>query len=185
MKVVRIFRSRDNKEKCKTSTQAWFCMQAFSGHEKIKHLGCCLELFSKEGRSSFSFQLTLSWRLDLIIFENNHLTTVHSKALVCLFFRLIYFNAGLYTAPNVTLPDFAHHHNYHLQYKAPTLSSEHPYILQFNVEVLNESLTGKHRKNCECCPGHYLIVNHASSMSWFKFCNLSVIVNCVTQSLIH
>ena len=23
----------------------------------------------------------------------------------------------------------------------------------------------KHRKNCECCPGHYLIVNHCSSMS--------------------
>ena len=23
----------------------------------------------------------------------------------------------------------------------------------------------KHRKNCECCPGHHLIVNHYSSMS--------------------
>ena len=23
----------------------------------------------------------------------------------------------------------------------------------------------KHRKNCECCPGHYLIVSHYSSMS--------------------
>ena len=23
----------------------------------------------------------------------------------------------------------------------------------------------KHRKNCECCPGHSLIVNHYSSMS--------------------
>ena len=22
----------------------------------------------------------------------------------------------------------------------------------------------KHRKNCECCPGHYLIVNHYSSI---------------------
>ena len=43
----------------------------------------------------------------------------------------------------------------------------------------------KHRKNCECCPGHSLIVNHYSSMSWFKFCNLSVIVNCVTQGSIH
>ena len=41
----------------------------------------------------------------------------------------------------------------------------------------------KHRKNCECCPGHYLIVNQYSSMSWFKFCNLSVMVNCVTKSL--
>ena len=44
---------------------------------------------------------------------------------------------------------------------------------------------GKHRKNCECCPGHYLIVNHYSSMSLFKFRNLSVIVNCVAKSLIH
>ena len=26
----------------------------------------------------------------------------------------------------------------------------------------------KHRKNCECCPGHCLIVNHYSSMSWFN-----------------
>ena len=43
----------------------------------------------------------------------------------------------------------------------------------------------KHRKNCECCPGHRLIVNHYSSMSWLKFCNLSVTVNCVTKSLIH
>ena len=38
----------------------------------------------------------------------------------------------------------------------------------------------KHRKNCECCPGHYLIANQSSSMSWFKFRNLSEIVNCVT-----
>ena len=43
----------------------------------------------------------------------------------------------------------------------------------------------KHRKNCKCCPGKYLIVNHYSSMSWFKFHNLSVIVNCVTKSLSH
>ena len=45
--------------------------------------------------------------------------------------------------------------------------------------------TIKHPKNCECCPGHYLIVNHYSSMSPFKFRNLSVVVNCVTKSLIH
>ena len=43
----------------------------------------------------------------------------------------------------------------------------------------------KHRKNCDCCPGHHLIINHYSSMSWFKFRNLSVIVNSVTKSLIH
>ena len=30
---------------------------------------------------------------------------------------------------------------------------------------------------------HYLIVNHYFSMSWFKFRNLSEIVNCVTESL--
>ena len=41
----------------------------------------------------------------------------------------------------------------------------------------------KHRKNCKCCPGHSLIVNHYSSISWFKFRNLSVIVNCVPNSL--
>ena len=40
----------------------------------------------------------------------------------------------------------------------------------------------KHHKNCECCPGHYLIVNHYSSMSWFKFHNMSVMVNYVTKS---
>ena len=33
----------------------------------------------------------------------------------------------------------------------------------------------KHRKNCKCCPGHYLNVNRYSSMSWFNFRNLSVI----------
>ena len=37
-------------------------------------------------------------------------------------------------------------------------------------------LCPKHRKNCKCCPGHYLIINHYSSLSWFKFRNLSVIV---------
>ena len=37
----------------------------------------------------------------------------------------------------------------------------------------------KHRKNCECCPGHYLIVNHYILMSWFKFRDLPVIDNCV------
>ena len=46
-------------------------------------------------------------------------------------------------------------------------------------------LVRKHRKNCKCCPGNYVIVNHYSSMSWFKFRNLSVVVNCVTKSLIH
>ena len=39
----------------------------------------------------------------------------------------------------------------------------------------------KHRKNCECCAGHSLIVNHYISISWFKFHTLSVIVNCVTK----
>ena len=34
----------------------------------------------------------------------------------------------------------------------------------------------------ECCPGHYLIVNHQPSISWF---NLSVIVNSVTKSSDH
>ena len=48
-----------------------------------------------------------------------------------------------------------------------------------------QHLIYENRKNCECCPSHYLIVNHYSSMSWFKFRNLSVIVNCVTKSLIH
>ena len=43
----------------------------------------------------------------------------------------------------------------------------------------------KHRKNCECCPGHNLTANHKASMSSFKFRNLSVTVNCVTKSLIH
>ena len=38
---------------------------------------------------------------------------------------------------------------------------------------------------CECCPGHYLIVNHYSSMLWSKCRNLSVIVNWVTKSLNH
>ena len=33
-----------------------------------------------------------------------------------------------------------------------------------------------HRKNCECCPGHFLIVNRYSSMSWFKLRDLSVMV---------
>ena len=31
----------------------------------------------------------------------------------------------------------------------------------------------KHRKNCECCPGHHLIVNHYSSMSWKSLKSLS------------
>ena len=43
----------------------------------------------------------------------------------------------------------------------------------------------KNRKNCECCSGHNLIVNHWPPMSLLKFCNLSVIVICVTMSLIH
>ena len=45
-------------------------------------------------------------------------------------------------------------------------------------------IDNKHRKNRECCLGHYLIVNHYSSMSWFKFRNLSEMVNCVTNSLL-
>ena len=33
----------------------------------------------------------------------------------------------------------------------------------------------KHRKNCECCPGHSLTISHLASMSWFL--NLSGIVS--------
>ena len=36
-------------------------------------------------------------------------------------------------------------------------------FLQFKHEKL-QSLASKHRKNCECCPGHYLIANHYSLM---------------------
>ena len=58
-------------------------------------------------------------------------------------------------------------------------------VLYTNGFIKAVSLIDKHRKNCKCCPSHYLIVNPYSSMSWFKFRNLSVIVNCVTKSLIH
>ena len=143
MKVVWIFRSRDNKEKCKTSTQAWFCTQAFSGHEKIKHFGCCLELFSKEGRSSFLIPIDIvmtTW-FDYIwkqLLDNS----AFKGGLVCLFFRLIYFNVGLYTAPNVTLPEFAHHHNYHLhwQYIKHQRSVQNiSIVLQFAVQCGNSN----------------------------------------------
>ena len=33
----------------------------------------------------------------------------------------------------------------------------------FEVNLISNS-SRKHRKNCECCPGHYLIVNHYSSI---------------------
>ena len=59
------------------------------------------------------------------------------------------------------------------------------FVSASNAVLSTFCLLHKHRKNCECCPGHYLIVNHYSSMSWFKFRNLSVIVSCVTKSLIH
>ena len=58
-------------------------------------------------------------------------------------------------------------------------------LLYFKIIIYHYDVNIKHRKNCECCPGHYLILNHYSSMSWFKFCNMSVIVNCVPKSLIH
>ena len=37
------------------------------------------------------------------------------------------------------------HHNHNL-------TKENPFVNMFCLQ--------KHRKNCECCPGHYLIVNH-------------------------
>ena len=51
--------------------------------------------------------------------------------------------------------------------------------------ILCVSPPKKHSKTCECCPGPYLIVSHYSSMSWFKFRNLSVIVTSVIKSQIH
>ena len=73
---------------------------------------------------------------------------------------------------------FAKHTYWTIPFKRNRLSQI--YSVQFQ-----ELKHSKHRKNCECCPGHYLIVSHFSSMSGFKFRNLSVIVNCVTKSLIH
>ena len=43
----------------------------------------------------------------------------------------------------------------------------------------------KHCKNCECCPGHALSVNHYPWMSWLQFLYLSEIVNCVIKLLNH
>ena len=51
---------------------------------------------------------------------------------------------------------------------------------KYTFPIKNISFFKKHCKNCECCPGHYLIVNHYSSISCVKFHNLSAIVNCVT-----
>ena len=48
------------------------------------------------------------------------------------------------------------------------------------VDVKEEVVEGylcihiKHRNNCECCQGHYLIVNHYSSMS----CHDSIFAIC-------
>ena len=53
-----------------------------------------------------------------------------------------------------------HHHQYHYP---------HRLSLKSNIELPKTFIIIKHRKNCECCPGHYLIVNHYSSMSWLKF----------------
>ena len=55
------------------------------------------------------------------------------------------------------------------------------FVSASNAVLSTFCLLHKHRKNCECCPGHYLIVNHYSAMSRFKFRNLSVIVSCVTS----
>ena len=45
----------------------------------------------------------------------------------------------------------------------------------------------KHHKNCECCPGHYLIVNHYSSMNVMvqvsQYVNNSQLCHLVTKSL--
>ena len=38
-------------------------------------------------------------------------------------------------------------------------------IVVFVIRQNSQPLFQKHRKNCECCPGQYLIVNHYSSMS--------------------
>ena len=56
--------------------------------------------------------------------------------------------------------------------------------LTATLTITTKTLGMKDCKNCECCPGHYLTVNHYSLMSWFHFRNLSVIVNYVTKSLI-
>ena len=40
-----------------------------------------------------------------------------------------------------------------------------PNFYRDNIHERNTYIiTSKHRKNCECCPGHYLIVNHYSSI---------------------
>ena len=32
------------------------------------------------------------------------------------------------------------------------------------IRMFKKHIFQKHRKNCECCPGHYLIVDHYSSI---------------------
>ena len=63
-------------------------------------------------------------------------------------------------------------------------------FLQQSIAVIKDTRSSlqntlsKHRKNCEGCPGHYLIVNHFSSMSWFKFCKSIVsLSHLFTKSL--
>ena len=88
------------------------------------------------------------------------------------------------TLPGKPLPEFHMAHSWVIVHA--TSFPESTWLLEFqwpqhlnlhHIHILN------HRKNCECCPGHYLIVNQYSSMSRFKFRDLSVKVNCVTNSL--
>ena len=49
------------------------------------------------------------------------------------------------------------------------LTTSYICFLKMDPEVQNDSQefakrSHKHRKNCECCPGHYLIVDHYSSI---------------------
>ena len=38
-------------------------------------------------------------------------------------------------------------------------------IINFcKANLPTDTFVSKHRKNCECCPGHYLIVDHYSSI---------------------
>ena len=38
------------------------------------------------------------------------------------------------------------------------------WVSRCTLNMNNQGFHKKHRKNCECCPGHYLIVNHYSSI---------------------
>ena len=145
-------------------------MLSFASHSDLKtdstvqlHVDCRMQaptllaqvtLVAEENWKLPSIEFIVSWVVFLLVVESAF-SSIRDHSQVC---DILISDSPPRTRPSpIPYPSSSSH-------LSPCQS-----MSSWQVVFADVGFIWKHRKNCECCPGHYQIENQYSSMSWFKF----------------